>query len=682
MEFKEFRSKLQEHFDAMAANNTLFSVSVDKDEMWNTYLDSFPPGTNLIYRTRREYDCSCCRQFIRTVGNVVVIKNNQLTTIWDLELGDDTYQVVADAMAAFIKSRSVTDIYYHDQEKIGTEYNFERYEDGTLIKWDHFQVMLPRAFVKKKDQIPTEQGNFRDIRNVFKRSLEEISVDSIETVLELIYSNSLYKGEEWKRPLTIFLEAKKEYDALVTEAKKDNYVWAKVVKVGPAIGKIKNHSVGTLLINIGEGMELDLAVRKYEQIVAPSNYKRPKAIFTQKMLEDAKKELTELGYIDFLSRRHATLDDITVNNILFSNKDAAKRIVGGADIFAKLGSKAVVDPKKFSRAEEISIENFIERVLPTATGLELFLENRYTGNMVSLIAPEDARAKTMFKWNNAFSWAYSGNITDSMKQRVKEAGGQVDGDLRFSIQWNDTEEFSQNDLDAHCIEPNNNEIYFAKKRSYYTDGKLDVDIMSPQKDKAAVENITWNSRRTMKDGTYEFFVRQYANRGGKDGFRAEIEFDDQLYSFDYPHELRQGQDIAVAAVTLRKGIFTIKEKLQASTGTSVPKELWGVKTMDFVPVSIVCYSPNYWDEQKGIGHKHVLFMLKGCVNPEEPNGMFNEFIKEDLMKYKRVLEALGSACHVTKCDDQLSGVGFSTTKRDEVVVKVIGKTERIMRIKF
>lgn len=688
--FKDFVKAIQKNLQQMSKDSSrLFTVNVDTEELYNLYLDSFPAGTNEIYRERREYDCSCCRHFIRDVGNVVSIKNGELHTIWGINpVSDDKYNVVAAALDAYVKQKAVLGVFLKKEKRIGTPENREMLPTGKINKYEHFFVDLPEICIFKECYGHTLEGDlsqFRDVRNVFKRSLDEISKEAVDTVLELIAQNSLYKGAEWKKQLTEFKNYQKEYGKL-TDEQKELWIWEKSISAGAVIGKIRNHSIGTLLVNISEGMDLDLAVRKYEQIVAPVNYKRPKAIFTKKMLEDAKKTITELGYMDSLQRRFATLDDITVNNILFSNKDAAKRITGAMDLFDEMEQDVAIDPKRFSKVEEISAEDFIKNVLPVAKELEVYLENKHIQNMVSLIAPEVADAKTMFKWNNGMSWAYTGNITDSdIKENVKAVGGSVTGIVRFSIQWNDGNGKDNSDLDAHCLEPQGGDhIYFSHKISRYTGGELDIDITDPiyqckSNGGVAVENITYPSKERMKPGTYKFYVNQYSFRNSQ-GFKAEVEVNGEIHSYEYNTPVRGNVDVAEVILD-QSGNFKVVDKLPGNCAT-ISKDVWGIKTLQFTPVSVVCYSPNYWDEQKGIGHQHLFFMLKDCINPEEPNGYYNEFLKPELEQHRRVFETLGAKAHVKDVDDQLSGVGFSLTKRNDLIIKVKGATERVVKVKF
>lgn len=682
MEFNEFKIKLQNHVSSMLKNQqALFTVEIDKDKLWDLYLDSFPAGTNEIFRERREYDCSCCRHFIKSFGDVVIIEDNEIKSIWDFDIKKDkVFYPVLSALSKFIKSSSIKDRFITKENSFGTDYNFEQIEDK-VKQWDHFYIKLPKQFVSNSNKsVASLIGEAKDIKNVFKRSLDEISEEAIRTVLELIAQNSLYKGKEWELALRQFLKLHIAYNKL-SDDKKDNFCWIKSTEVGAVIGKIKNHSIGVLLTDITEEVDLDQAVKRYEKIVAPSNYKRPKAIFTKKMVEDAQNQLKELGLINSLERRFATIEDITINNILFANKDSINRMTG--DIFDDLQKEIPVKTKKLAKTEEISINDFVEKILPSTTNIELLFENKHQSNLISLIAPKNKDSKTLFKWDNNFSWAYNGNITDSMKMRVKAAGGDVEGVLRFSIQWNDDGK-NNNDFDAHCIEPNRNEIYFQNKGyQHHSSGMLDVDIIDPisqTKDGIAVENITWSSLDKMQEGKYVFYVHNFHHKGGRTGFSAEIEYDGQIYSYQYNKELRQGEKVIVAEINFnkRKGITFIKS-LDSSLST---KEIWNIKTNQFHPVSVCMYSPNYWDEQKGIGNKHYFFMINECKNDNQPNGFFNEFLKEDFLKYKRVFEALGSKMMVEQSDNQLSGLGFSSTQRNSIICKVKGNFNRTIKINF
>jgi len=166
MSFGEFKILFQKNFKELTKNAThLFEVELNLDDLWTLYLDSFKPEDNPIYRQRREYDCSCCRQFIRNIGNVVVIKDNQIKTIWDFETGDTTFQPVINALDEFVKSHVVSDVWVSKLKKIGTDKNFEQLENGKVTEWQHFYLELDDKFVNRDNHSEGEiKGQFRDSR--------------------------------------------------------------------------------------------------------------------------------------------------------------------------------------------------------------------------------------------------------------------------------------------------------------------------------------------------------------------------------------------------------------------------------------------------------------------------------------------------------------------------------------
>src|SRR5690606_2131538 len=137
-------------------------------------------------------------------------------------------------------------------------------------------------------------------------------------------------------------------------------------------------------------------------------------------------------------------------------------------------------------------------------------ENRHLNNFGSLITGVHKEAPSLFKWNNPFCYCYTNGVTDVIKERVKQAGGKVDGVLRFSIQWNEDGN-SICDLDAHAHEPDGTHIFFGafrgKPNPTRCSGFLDVDMINPRQ--IGIENITWTDLSKMKEGKYMFRVHNY-----------------------------------------------------------------------------------------------------------------------------------------------------------------------------
>lgn len=668
--FRNLKNAIQKQYDAISEGQPfLFYKNVDRDKIWETYLESYPP------EERQEHNCNSCKSFLRQWSGIVAIRGLRVHSIWDfhIESVDIQYRDSVVNLKAYISSLPITDVFLTETKKAGNARNLDSVRK---VYWEHMSLSLDNVKVVNINDIPSKQSEYRSSKEVFKRALEELTIDSMETVLDLIAQNSLYRGAEFKGIIDGFLKVKKVYQEL-PDSQKDAFAWSKSLERGIPTG-IRNSAIGTLLVNLSEGMDLDTAVRKYEAVVAPTNYKRPTALITPRMIEEAKAKLSEMGFLDSLDRRFANPSDVNVHDLLFVDRSSEI-----TDIFGDLAKDTLVNPKTLSKIEEIHISKFIGDVIPTAKSIEVLLEQKHFNNFVSLITTENLGSRSMFKWPNPFSWDYSGGTADSIKERVKAAGGNVDGVLRFSIQWNDEDTKAIVDFDAHALEPSGNHIYYSggyrKDRGNLRtgmSGQLDVDMINPPG--VGVENITWTDLSKMKDGIYTFTIHNYNGRMTT-GFKAQIEFNGEIYDFHYSKHVNGYMD--VAKVDLTKGVFTLHSSFQSSSSAISSKEKWGVKTSIFTKVKSIMLSPNHWDIPP-TGNKHYMFMLEGAVNDEQARPFYNEFLRQDLNDNRKVLDVMASKLKIPYTTNQLSGIGFSETQSNSLIVRVTSSFKRNIKINF
>jgi len=663
-------------------------VTVDGHELSEAYLAAFPEGTNPIYKTNTEHDCTCCKNFIRNIGNVVAIINGKAESVWNVKGAEYPYSEVAKALDALVVGHPITSLFRTQEGTYGAEETKQLQEDGLVKKWKHFHGKV--ASKHQSTKAGEVCGSYATTVQVFQRGLEELLPQALTDVLDLIASNSLYRGEEHKAAIVAFQKAQKAYLALKDEASKNVFAWANADS--PA-SRFRNTVIGTLVQDLSSGVPLEAAVRSFEAKVAPANYKRPTALITPRMVEDAMKTIKELDLETALERRFATISDVNVNNVLWVDNSVKGKMKGGIADVLMASAKTTI---KVDQAEDISIDDFMKGVVPNAVSMELLVKNAHQSNFMSLTAPVHESEDKLFKWANDFAWSYNGNIADSeIRKAVQGRGGRVDGVFRFSHSWN-YDKRNASLMDLHVFMPGStisegnpvNDIYGNSKRVGWNNrsdmasgGVQDVDYVQPAPvGYVPVENITFPDLARMPEGDYICKVHNWSNRPPTEaGFKAEIEFAGQVFEYEYIKPLKQKEWVTVATVNLKKGVFTIKHHLPCSVSS---QNVWGINTEQFVKVNTLMFSPNFWDDNT-VGNKHHFFILEGCKNPEPTRGIYNEFLNSNLEKHRKVFEILGDKTKCQPIEDQLSGLGFSSTRGDTVTVKVQGtKINKTFNVKF
>ena len=664
------KTAVDARFAELTKLGNLLAIDADPDAIWAAYLESFPP------ESRQEHTCSACKAFIRQAGTAVRVDPDtlELQTVWDVDVsGEPEYEPSIRALRDYVRSRPIAGLWSHPNATVGVDRNPDPKRPGTV--WTHYHGKVPRG-LQRTDATAARSGELRDTAALVKRSMEELRRDAVATVLELVAQNSLYRANEYRAQLDFLKGSMARWDATAPELH-DRLSWALAQTTSTAVARARNTAVGTLLVDLSEGRDLEAAVSAYERIMAPQNYRRPTSLVTPRMVESAKERMSELGLLASLDRRRLDTRDVPADKALFVHRPKPQ----ANDVFAEMkGEAQVADPKTLSKVEEVPVATFVERVLPGAKGIRVLFERDHLGNLATLTGPRDPSAPSLFKWDNGLGWSYTGGLADSIKQRVKDAGGNVEGWMRISLSWN-----NHDDLDLHLVAPGGDRdvvrghVYYGNKVVAGI-GALDVDMNAGgPMSRTPVENI--HVPKKLKAGRYRVFVHNFNARDNRDkGFDLEIEVNGEVMRYGSPTSPRsQAAAPDVWFTVAADGSVSFDQQGLTSAASGVTK--WGLKTGTWHTAKVVTESPNRWSG--AAGPKHLFFLLEGCTSDERTRPFLNEFLRDDLAQDRKVTEVLGSKLEVAPAEGaELSGLGFSETVRSHVYVEVEGQFKRTVKVVF
>lgn len=682
MNFKPFAQQVKDNFDSMSTK-PLYRTNVGLDEIKDIYLASFPVGTNPVYITNTQHDCTCCKSFIRNVGGLVNIVNGQIITIWDNITTGDAYEQVAQIMRDYVLSKPITSVFYASEKKYGQYQTTQTLPDGSTINWNHFNCEIPNHLFKG-DSVGELAGQHTTSASMLTESLSKFTTDAIVTVSNLISDNLLYRGEEHKSAVDNFAKLWNAFQQYPADAKLFG-----LENFSNSSARFKNTVIGTLVEDISNGIDIEAAVKSFESKVAPANYKRSKSLITQGMIDSAMKTINELGIEPALERRHATIHDMNINDVLWADRSASVKMQGVA---ALLSTSVAKKKPATDNVIEVSIDTFLTDLLPTAESIEALIENKHQSNFMNILAPVNPSASIM-KWNNNFTWSYNGNLADSdLTRRVEAAGGRIDGAFRFTHSWNELER-NESLMDLHVLMPgctvpvsgggpnvNGRRVGWNHRQDPASGGVQDVDYTTAAPaGYIPVENITFPDISRMPEGVYTCKIHNWKFRstGGKG--RAEIAFAGEKFEYVYP-ATKNNEWITIAEVTLKNGVFTIDHKLPHEQSS---KSIYNISTNQFTKVNSIMLSPNHWCSTVPTGNKHFMFILDGCQTKDTVRGFYNEFLSNDLTPHRKVFEVLASKMQVQPDTEQLAGIAFSSTVPNDLVVKLTNSSStRMYKIKF
>jgi hypothetical protein len=381
-------------------NNTqgkpVFTTDVDQAKLWQSYLDAFPEDQ------RQHLNCNTCRHFIQRFGGLVTItdQGTPVSAVFNVE---DARQYHMDYSAAwafmkgFVESSRVTGIFLSSEQTLG--------QPVTGI-WQHIHVINPAIFTSRLMTAGQTMAERRVIFGSLKRATTEYNIQTVNTALQLLEANALYRSEKVLGVAHWFKNLLEKLDG-TTGRQRENILWREFATAPAGFANVRSSMIGTLLDDIQAGMDFQAVSSRFATKMDPSNYRRTVGTPSVGQINAAERAVEALGIAPAFQRRFTVLDDLRSGVLWFPGEVTQEKPVtvktdGG--IFGDLKPKGTVVPELDIPAKKITWEKFSRDVLPGAVKIEYAaaLQGPYS----FLTTAADANAPNIVQWGTGVSWSF------------------------------------------------------------------------------------------------------------------------------------------------------------------------------------------------------------------------------------------------------------------------------------
>lgn len=386
--YRAMLDQLQKNFAKNTKGvNVLFSVAVDKSALWNIYLKQFP------IEERQHYTCNECRKFFERYADLVTIDEaGNAKSVMFSTAPKGEYAYIFKELRSAIEGGTVEKAFYTEEKKWGIP---------VTGKWEHFAVVPPEELVWEnkyglKTAYQQEAEKIADFKTMV-RALVEYNADHLETAMTIIESDALYRGETVRGPAEwlhkVLVDQKKTKNARA----RHNLLWRAVATAPVGFARPRGTKIGTLLDDIVEGLPLNDIRARFAAKLDPTKHARPQTDPSESNIRQAEKIVQNMGLVDSLKRRFATLADI--------RKMWTPRSIQASGSGGVFGHLAPRDRKKADAnhlnlpSKKMTMEKFVRTVVPAADEIEVKMQPAM--NFIALVTEGVPNSTPILQWDDA-----------------------------------------------------------------------------------------------------------------------------------------------------------------------------------------------------------------------------------------------------------------------------------------